>query len=505
MYHQTINYTKLAGYYRKVNKDPLRRDRTVSNYYHPYAIDSAETHETTNNTTTGLAPGEGPWLDFMIVGNPKCGTTTLMANLRRIAPMPVKDFCAGAVQTLRNAYDVWPHDPNITQHVLLQQTPVEKDPVEDPSPTMTTTTTRGGDAQWLRGSKCPRFLNQNFMLGFSALLPKTKFIIGLRHPVTWFASFVNMVGGAGVTFLDNLDVCPCPVNIHTGIRPRHCPDVAPHEACWGECRCQSLYCLHRARFHLPLARLGKTALSHTERTHYLAPQDADGGTNVLNFNVSNPIFVYDLQQMGNSTQNGFWDDLAHFLGVSSIPNEDYHSSHGLSSSSTKKNKDRSLTLCHDRHDYFRSLLMGYSYELSMWLQLYFIPVVTSTDPTIQRTDVTIAGMTPTTTTTSGGGGRRVEEFQTIVESYKYDPCERLIRRPADGKYVLKEKFRISTTSDTASSSRSSSSSSSSSIVTKNSDGTIRIRDGGMDTLIPKQCEDKKHNKQARKRNGEKRE
>ena len=50
-----------------------------------------------------------------------------------------------------------------------------------------------------------------------------------------------MVGRTGGTFLNNLDLCPCPVNPHTGSRPRHCPDVAPHEACWGECRCQSLY------------------------------------------------------------------------------------------------------------------------------------------------------------------------------------------------------------------------------------------------------------------------
>jgi hypothetical protein len=39
------------------------------------------------------ADWEGPWLDFVIAGFPKCGTTTLMATLGQLAPMPIKDVC----------------------------------------------------------------------------------------------------------------------------------------------------------------------------------------------------------------------------------------------------------------------------------------------------------------------------------------------------------------------------------------------------------------------------
>jgi hypothetical protein len=382
------------------------------------------------------------------LGNPKCGTTTLIANLQRIAPIRAIDFCVGVTQTLRNSYIEWPSNPKYTKEVI---------------------TNMGGNSthnNWLRGSKCPRFLNQNFLLGFSALLPKTKLIIGIRHPIDWYTSFWNMNGGNAQnpkSNMENIQICPCPVDPQTGIRPKKCPLIKGHEneLCWGECRCGSTLCLHRSRLHLPLARLGKTSLSKEER-QWLAPDDDDGGINLFNANITNPIFLYDLKQMKN---DDYWNDLASFLGVSHIPNEEYRGSHGL----RDRDKQQQRDLCGNEHDYFRSLIMKYSYELSMWLQLYFIPQTTtaaSNSNSNRNSDVTIAG---------GGGNSNINvtNFINIVESYKYDPCQRLIRRDSDGIYVLKEQLRSSVNIDSEEG------------VDEN---VISI---GMDTTIPKQCEAKK--------------
>eukprot|EP00536_Pseudo-nitzschia_multiseries_P014743 jgi/Psemu1/215807/e_gw1.762.18.1 len=374
---EIISIRKVRSLYDKAFNDPLRR----------------------GGSSRFRDPSEGPWLDFMVAGNPKCGTTTLMANLRRIAPMPVMDFCTGVTQTLRNAYLV----------------------------------------------KCPRFLSQNFLLGFASVLPKTKLIVGIRHPVTWFESFWSMggKGGKGIgDLLSNTQLCPCPIDPVSGNRPKICPDVFPNERCYGECRCNAPLCLHRTRFHLPLAKLGKTPLTKEERS-WLAAGDDDGGEHLVNARVPNPVFLYDqtqmmqtqtqmmqtqTQMMQTQTQmtnnnSSYWDDLAAFLGVSEVPNEDYYAAHGRSSQfgGTKSETTRNRkSLCVERLDYFRSRIMGYSYELAVWIQEYWLPV--AADP--QRPDVVVAGS--------------IDEFWKLAETYKEDPCGRLVRRESDGIYVLKD-------------------------------------------------------------------
>jgi hypothetical protein len=115
------------------------------------------------------------------------------------------------------------------------------------------------------------------------------------------------------------------------------------EICIGECRCNIPVCFHRARLHLPLARLGKTALT-TEERNLIAPDDPDGGVNLFDGRVRNPIFVYDLTQMKQAV------------------------------------------------------------------------AVNDTRP-----DVTITNP---------------DQFRSIIETYKHDPCNRLIRRESDGEYIL---------------------------------------------------------------------
>jgi hypothetical protein len=197
-------------------------------------------------------------------------------------------------------------------------------------------------------------------------------------------------------------MCPCNVDAR-GLR-RGRPKCS---SCRLSCPNRQLYCLGRARFHLALARLGKTPLSDEER-QLLAPHDVDGGKFLLNFNITNPIFLYDQTEL---REGYLWEELSEYLGVSHIPHRKFKGSVG---------QGGNFTLCDPHYDDFRSTLMPYSYELSKWLQRFFLPVAKNP----QRPDVRVAD---------------VERLRTIVRGYTKDPCNRLVRT-GNGTYVLNSTF-----------------------------------------------------------------
>lgn len=197
---------------------------------------------------------------------------------------------------------------------------------------------------------------------------------------------------------ERLDICPCNPNDQGVRRGDGCG------RCRGSCPQRQLYCLGRARFHLPLARLGKTALSDEER-ELLAPNDIDGGKNLANFNITNSIFLYEQTELRESY---LWKGLSKFLAVSHIPNRKFQGSVG---------KGKNYTLCTPYYDDFRAALMPYSYELSEWMQKYFLPVAKDQ----HRPDVVVAD---------------VERLSAIVRTFADDPCDRLIRT-VNGTYALK--------------------------------------------------------------------
>ncbi|KAL3894224.1 MAG: hypothetical protein SGARI_007810, partial [Bacillariaceae sp.] len=168
------------------------------------------------------------------------------------------------------------------------------------------------------------------------------------------------------------------------------------QGCHTECDEGMLFCLARTRFHVALAQLGKTALSPTER-QLLAPNDIDGGNNLRNMKIRNPIFLYEQTMLRNEST---WDEMAQYLGVSHIPNSRYEAAKGK--------QFQGANICLPEYDYFRSQIMVYSYDLSVWLQKYLIPI--AKDP--RRTDVVIANL---------------DAFEAMVSTfYRQDPCQRLL-------------------------------------------------------------------------------
>eukprot|EP00536_Pseudo-nitzschia_multiseries_P012477 jgi/Psemu1/32202/gm1.32202_g len=373
--------------------DFYNTDRETRNRYRQEAKAANDPERYDYNATTGFTKyqmdKEGPWLDFIIAGHPKTGTTTLVANLANIAPMKVKDFCISSMHgLLKYTYNKWPEKfPEI----------MEKPDQYIPDRTLQ-----------LKGSKCPRFISDaSLILEFSYAYPRTKLIIGIRHPILWLTSFINM-GPVGDLYT-RMTICPYyhDINPITGFadRARNSGADPSKEICVGECRCGLPVCFHRARLHLPLARVGKTPLSTKEERDLLSPGDPDGGENLFNGKLRNPIFVYDQTQM---KEDSYWDELADFLGVSHIPNAHYHAAHG---------KGTNKTICTKYYDEYRSKLMAHSYNMSVWLEEYFLPV--AVDP--NRPDVVVANP---------------ESLRAAIETYKHDPCSRLVRRESDGEYIL---------------------------------------------------------------------
>ncbi len=95
----------------------------------------------------------GPILDFAVVGMPKCGTTTVMANLAKLAPMPIADLCYTASETVESSYKDWYRQYN-------------------------------GQNKTLHGTKCPQYIQGDWLVEYSEKIPQTKLIMGIRHPVS---------------------------------------------------------------------------------------------------------------------------------------------------------------------------------------------------------------------------------------------------------------------------------------------------------------------------------
>jgi len=389
-----------------------RRNQTWWNFYNTdrekrmrdkrWHAANSDTTRNEINQTTGFTQytedKEGPWFDFMIAGHPKTGTTTLVANLGKVAPMKVKDFCTTRPSTLLHyLFDAWPRKfPEI---------------LDEPDRYIPDRSLQ------LSGSKCPQFISSPELLSrYTLSHPRMKLIIGIRHPIEWFISFIRM--GHHSNLYKLMELCPHFHNIDpiSGIPGGISSDVSRHkpgfERCINECRCGIPICFHRSRLHLGLARMGKTPLSFTER-ELLAPGDPDGGENMFNAEVKNPVFLYDMTQMKSDS---YWDELAAFLGLSYIPNVHYHGSKGQKGGSN-------VTLCTPYYDEFRSKIMEHSYNMSVWLEDYILPL--GLDP--DRPDVVIAN---------------TDTFRELIRSYKKDPCGRLVRNNADARYMLDPSLRV---------------------------------------------------------------
>ena len=325
-----------------------------------------------NSTDTLVknADEKGPILDFAVVGYAR-STMAVVSNLAGIAAMPVGDTCTPPAQNVYYAYKHW--------------------------------AVKYGEEKLLKGTSCGATMasgNASPLKEWSELLPRTKLIIGIAHPMIWFKSLWDQVSKTAV--IDKMTLNKDPYGL---------TKLCVGNTCRNSCQAAQIFCVHRSRFHLGLAKMGKTPLSDSER-ELLAAGDADGGNNIVSDEIQNDVFLYDESEL---TSDYAWEELADFLGVEKIPRKLDH----LIFAQRKTDIKNVVTLdfCEEKYNDLRSMLMSYSYELGEWLEKYFLPVAND----VSRPDVRVA---------------HPKEFENIIKSYKSDPCGTLVRNK-HGKFVLK--------------------------------------------------------------------
>ena len=327
------------------------------------------------NTTDRLKPSadiNGTILDFAISGFAKCGTTSMEANLGYLAPMPIADVCTPVHQTVYYSHINWPREFIYKKNLLYPEI----------------------SSKILRGTKCPR--NIGWLDDYSTYLPKTVIIVGIRNPIMFFQSFWNML--ADFNTRNTRAKSPYDAMDYCGESDSNCNY---------ECPAGTLVCLHKTRFHLPLARIGRTALTDTER-ELLAPDDKDGGQKLTNHNITNPIFLYEMNQM---KEDYMWDELANVLKVAKIPHDRHEGNH-----EKREPSNHRIDICDSEYDDFRARIMPHAYNMSIWICEYLVPVAKDRS----RNDLIIADP---------------DRFCDLVRTYAYDPCNRLVRY-SNGTYGL---------------------------------------------------------------------
>jgi len=302
------------------------------------------------------ADKRGMVLDFAVIGYPKCGTTTMIANLGRLAPIPAEDICTPVEKTVWYAYKNWPKQYGLDKPY--------------------------------RGVKCPWAIDgfgaqPPILKDISKYLPRTKLIVGIRHPVKWYSSFYNMQA-------TNFQIPPADDIYYTQKCEKGCGK--------GFCMKGRTFCINRARFHLGLAQLLKTPLDDTERQW--VPPEID----TSKARVRNDIFLYDTDQLGDKDANRtekLWSDLGRFIGYGgTIPHDLYHGSHG-------KRRDNPLTplidICDARYDPIRAILLEHGYQMVHWICPYFV----------DKGDKVFVSSK--------------DYLCELVSQYQFDPCNRLVR------------------------------------------------------------------------------
>ena len=222
-------------------------------------------------------------------------------------------------------------------------------------------------SQYKRGYKAPRdIMNPKVLRAFSKHWPKTKLLVGVRHPVRWLESFYNFRVRLGVA-------------------------MPPAETLIGNCIPESHgVCTDGAAFHVHLSYLGKTAVSsHDEKGLLKVPFQKLTDLPRL----PNKVFLYELTQLkdSNSTRADLYrSDLQSYLGLE-------HPLSPIDESEARQNKVNVLHICEDKYKDLRAELMRHSQAASLWIRKYFLP----------HPDVTVSSP---------------EHFQELLKTWMTDPC-----------------------------------------------------------------------------------
>lgn len=228
------------------------------------------------------------------------------------------------------------------------------------------------EGDYKRGYKAPRDIhNLRALLSFATFWPKTKLIVGLRHPVSWFQSFYN--------YRVRLNITMPPAETLVGTS---CPKGANN------------VCTEEIRYMDHLSRLGMTDRTDPEELKLLSPI-LPRHRNVPK--LTNPVFLYEISQLHDKNierTTQYRSDLQNYLGLDKPLTE---------LQETKEPHHERLPgeidICEERYKLLREELMQIARNTSVWIRQYFLkaPNVYVSQP---------------------------EYFSQILETWMDDPCDK---------------------------------------------------------------------------------
>eukprot|EP00986_Skeletonema_menzelii_P015330 scaffold11515_cov200-Skeletonema_menzelii.AAC.1 len=264
-------------------------------------------------------------ISFAVAGFPKCGTTFLLQMLGQHPEivMPQTEFC-----------DLVKKDGVNRTRLLLQ------DMMKQSSP-----------KPLKYGIKCPAMVRDtNAIETLTKMSDDTRLIVGLRHPVLFFASFYNFRVWGHYKFN------------HTT------PILSPFKLTDGSEKTFHNAHVAHARFDNFLMQLAKVPLSKSE-LHRMLNSD-----NVWKKRISpNPfqIFIYTDDQLQHGNTSQFARDLQHFLGLET-PLPDLNSEPRANDGSSRPTFPETINICDAKFEGIRSKLLQHGKESSKWISEKFI-------------------------------------------------------------------------------------------------------------------------------------
>ena len=275
--------------------------------------------------------GDVSWLlDFAIVGHSKTSTTTQM------------NWLANHEEIAMYSWEL---------HALSEGRPAKlvRELYELP---------RGSHLK--RGYKSPHELQRTKIVQFyQRYWPRTKLIVGLRHPVLWFQSYYNF-------------------NYAAGNR------LPPAETMIGENFPQAVM------FHEHLARLGKTNLTNPDEYQLLGRTEPDYDAPYM----PNPVFLYEVSQpfdKNETRKNAYCQDMTDFLGLRRRLDP-------LKADPKAGKNYHKLNICEPQYKELRKELMNMGRNASTWLSSFFLKLP----------DVHVSSP---------------QHFQDLIASWARDPCD----------------------------------------------------------------------------------
>jgi len=289
-------------------------------------------------------------LDFSIIGFPKAATTSVFRHLSDFTNSLPTERCDlvvnDTVKLVRDIYD--DHAKRMKQS--KDDTAMEKQ---------------------MRGIKCPQDISSEWsMHNYAKYFPRTKLIVGIRHPIWQFESLYNF----------RVSNVPWKKMLPTSKLTKGCQGGSQGVCAW------------RSNFHDFLARLGKTPLSSPSELKLLSL-----AINPAQHKVG-PVFLYDMSQL---SEVKFRKDLRDFLGLTRdippFPAIDTSGRFDHISSIKRRTASEKIDICNPEHAAIRSVLMKKATSASIWIGDYFL----------KSEDVFVSNR---------------PYFESVLKSWKNDPC-----------------------------------------------------------------------------------